>query len=78
MTLEEVSQREKELILICAAEENDLNSLKKLESMGTNIEAKKGIYRRVASINARYKIKKKKIKKVTKASKISFILTSDS
>lgn len=29
-TLEEVSQREKELILICSAEENDLNSLKKL------------------------------------------------
>ena len=57
MTLEEVSQREKELILIRAAEENDLNSLKKLESMGTNIEAKKGIYRRVASINACYKFK---------------------
>ena len=42
-TLEEVSQREKELILIRSAEENDLNSLKKLESMGTNIEAKIGI-----------------------------------
>ena len=42
-TLEEVSQREKELILIFSAEENDLNSLKKLESMGTNIEAKRGI-----------------------------------
>ena len=42
-TLEEVSQREKELILINSAEENDLNSLKKLESMGTNIEAKRGI-----------------------------------
>ena len=42
-TLEEVSQREKELILINSAEENDLNSLKKLESMGTNIEARAGI-----------------------------------
>ena len=42
-TLEEVSQREKELILILSAEENDLDSLKKLESMGTNIEAKRGI-----------------------------------
>ena len=42
-TLEEVSQREKELILINSAEENDLNSLKKMESMGTNIEAKRGI-----------------------------------
>ena len=42
-TLEEVSQREKELILINAAEENDLNSFKKLESMGTNIGAKRGI-----------------------------------
>ena len=42
-TLAEVSQREKELILILSAEENDLNSLKKLESMGTNIEAKRGI-----------------------------------
>ena len=43
-TLKEVSQREKELILIFSAEENDLNSLKKLESMGTNIEAKRGTY----------------------------------
>jgi hypothetical protein len=42
-TLEEVSQREKELILVCSAEENDLNSLKKLESIGTSIEAKIGI-----------------------------------
>ena len=43
-TLEEVSQREKELILILSAEENDLNSLKELELMGTNLDAKRGIY----------------------------------
>ena len=41
--LQEVSQREKELILVLSAEENDLKSLKVFESMGTNIEARAGI-----------------------------------
>ena len=41
--LQEVSQREKELILVLSAQENDLKSLKLLESMGTNIEARAGI-----------------------------------
>ena len=44
MALQEVFQREKEIILILSAEENDLNSLKELELMGTNLEAKRGIY----------------------------------
>ena len=39
-TLEEVSQREKEFILICSAEENDLNLLKKLESIGKVLKLK--------------------------------------
>ena len=41
--LQEISQREKELILVLSAEENDLKSLKVFESMGTNIEARAGI-----------------------------------
>ena len=44
MALQEVFQREKETILILSAEENDLNSLKELELMGTNLDAKRGIY----------------------------------
>ena len=40
---QEVSQREKELILVLSAEEGDLESLKELDLMGTNIEAIKGI-----------------------------------
>ena len=43
IALQEVSKREKELILVLAATENDLNTLKELESMGTNIEARTGI-----------------------------------
>ena len=40
--LQEVSQREKELILVLSAEEDDLKSLKELELMGTNLEAING------------------------------------
>ena len=42
--VQEVSKREKELVLVLSAEENDLKSLKELESMGTNIEARDGEY----------------------------------
>ena len=41
---QEVSQREKELILVLSAQENDLKSLEELESMGTNIDARSGKY----------------------------------
>ena len=40
--LQEVSQREKELILVLSAEEDDLKSLTELELMGTNLEAING------------------------------------
>jgi hypothetical protein len=41
--LQEVSQKEKELILVLSAAENDLKSLKELESLGTSIDARIGI-----------------------------------
>ena len=42
--VKEVSKREKELILVLSAQENDLKSLEELESMGTNIDARSGKY----------------------------------
>ena len=40
----EVSKREKELILVLSSQENDLKSFEELESMGTNIDARRGKY----------------------------------
>ena len=40
----EVSKREKELILVLSAQENDFKSLEELESMGTNIDARRSKY----------------------------------
>ena len=42
--VKEVSKREKELILVLSSQENDLKSFEELESMGTNIDARRGKY----------------------------------